>query len=200
MAMPAYITPEAYLELEKTSPEKHEYQGGEMFAMAGASDRHVRLTMNMTIALAGKLRGRPCRAFASDMKVQVESVNAYYYPDLLVTCDPRDKANTHIKAHPSLIVEVLSPSTEAFDRGAKFFNYQTIEAFQAYVLVSQEGIRVEHFFKQGPKRWMYELLGEGDVLHLESLDMDIPIGDLYEDVEFPSEDDGESAVETAETS
>lgn len=201
MGLPAldlsYLTPEAYLELEETSHEKHEYQDGERFAMAGASDAHATIALNAGAILRRPVRARGCNVFLNDMKVRVDAVNAYYYPDLLVTCDPRDKQSTHAKAHPSLIIEVLSNSTQGFDRGAKFFNYQTIESFQEYVLISQDVMRVERFFRQGPNRWTLEILGEGDILHLESLDLKIPLSDLYEDVEFPSEADAEAKPQGA---
>ncbi|HEY9735093.1 MAG TPA: Uma2 family endonuclease [Trichocoleus sp.] len=127
-----YVSPEEYLAREQTSPIKHEYRDGEVYAMAGASDAHVTITVNLSSLLRTHLRGSGCRTYASDMKAQVEA-NRYYYPDVMVTCDERDRTFDYFKRYPCLIVEVLSEATEAFDQGDKFADYRHLESLQEYV-------------------------------------------------------------------
>lgn len=145
---------EEYLQLEQTSEIRHEYLGGQIFAMVGASEEHNLITTNIIALLRPHLRGSSCRAFVSDMKVkiEIEKADIFYYPDIIVTCDPQDNER-YFKTRPSLIIEVLSPSTEITDRREKFLHYQTLENLQEYVLVSQDEIKVEVYHKdaQGPK-------------------------------------------------
>jgi Uma2 family endonuclease len=114
------LTPDEYLQLEAESTVKHEYVDGEVFAMAGASDVHVTIAGNLFALLRSHVRGTNCRVYIADMKARVEARNCFYYPDVMVTCDERDRATSTYKRFPKLIVEVLSDSTEAFDRGDKF--------------------------------------------------------------------------------
>ena len=122
-----YISPEEYLDGEEISQIKHEYIRGEVYAMAGASDSHVTISVNLVILLGTHLRGTGCRVYVSDMKAQIETANIFYYPDVMVSCDERDRALTNCKKYPCLIVEVLSKKTESFDRGDKFADYQELE-------------------------------------------------------------------------
>lgn len=130
MASPqfTYLSAKQYLQKEETSDIKHEYIDGQIYAMAGASDRQVTIAGNLFALLRSHVRGSGCRVYISDMKVRIESLNRFYYPDILVTCDERDRETPAYKQFPKLIVEVLSDSTEAFDRGDKFADYQQIES------------------------------------------------------------------------
>lgn len=177
-----YVSPEIYLEGEKISPIKHEYRQGEIYAMAGASDAHVTITLNLATLLRNQVRGSGCRAYVADMKVRIEIANIFYYPDVMVTCDERDKTPNDFKRYPSLIVEVLSPTTQGFDRGDKFADYRTIETLQEYVLINQERVSVECFRRNSEGLWVLYPYGEGDEIYLQSVDFSCPITALYEDV------------------
>ena len=133
MANPALkprFSPEEYLAWEAEQVEKHEYVDGEVFAMAGAGEGHVTITGNVYMALRQHLKGSPCRTFMADMKVQANANNAFFYPDVVVTCSARDAQDPLVKREPTLIVEVLSPSTAAYDRGAKFSSYRQLASLQ----------------------------------------------------------------------
>ncbi|MBE9143786.1 Uma2 family endonuclease [Planktothrix mougeotii] len=179
-----YIYPEDYLAREETSPIKHEYIDGQVYAMAGASDAHVTICLNLASALRNQVRGRGCRVYMSDMKAQIDTANLYYYPDILVTYDPRDRELTNYKKYPCLIVEVLSSKTEAFDRGDKFADYQQLETLQEYVLISQKRQRVECFRRNSEGFWVLQFYYPGSEIHLKSIDFHTPIETLYEDVMF----------------
>lgn len=125
-----YLTPDKYLQMEEQSDIKHEYIDGYIYAMAGALDSHVTIAGNLFALLRNHVRGSGCRAYIADMKARIESLNRYYYPDVMVSCDERDRETAAYKRFPCLIVEVLSNSTEAFDRGDKFADYQTLESLQ----------------------------------------------------------------------
>ncbi len=181
---PAYITVEEYLAAEASSEIKHEYQDGYVYAMAGASDAHVTIAGNLFAILRNHLRGSGCRVYMSDMRVNLATRKSYYYPDVMVTCNPLDRELTHYKQHPCLIIEVLSTSTEAFDRGDKFTDYQQIESLQEYVLVSQTRQRVDYFQRSSQGLWVLQSYYLGDVLQLTSINCSIPVVDIFEDVEL----------------
>jgi Uma2 family endonuclease len=180
----SYISPEDYLQGEETSPSKHEYRQGEVYATAGASNTHVLITVNLVAMLRNKLRGSGCQAYISDTKAHIESINTYYYPDIMVSCDQRDKAFENFLCYPCLIVEVLSPSTEGFDRGDKFADYRQMESLQEYVLVSQTRMNVECFRRNPEGQWVLYPYGQGDKIHLASVDFECAIADVYEDITF----------------
>lgn len=177
-----YVSPEIYLEGEKISPIKHEYRQGLIYAMAGASDAHVTITGNLFTLLRNQVRGSGCRAYVADMKVTIETANIFYYSDVMVTCDERDKTPDDFKRYPSLIVEVLSPTTQGFDRGDKFADYRTIETLQEYVLINQERVSVECFRRNSEGFWVLYPYSEGDDIYLQIVDFRCPITALYEDV------------------
>ncbi|MBX2865811.1 MAG: Uma2 family endonuclease [Leptolyngbyaceae cyanobacterium MAG.088] len=179
-----YFPPEDYLEAEKSSLVKHEYHDGNVYAMAGASDEHVTIGINITSLLRSALRGRNCRTYGSDMKVQIDAVNHYYYPDVMVSCDQRDREFKYFKKYPTLIIEVLSESTEAKDRGKKFEHYRHLETLREYVLVSQTQQQVEVFRKNESGLWVLHPFGEGAQVNLMSVDIRFSMASLYEDVEF----------------
>jgi len=179
-----YLSPEEYLSGEEHSPTKHEYIDGEVYAMAGAEDAHVTIAGNLFSLLRGHVRGSGCRVFIADMKARIEDLNIYYYPDVMVTCDRRDRELTSFKRYPCLIVEVLSPSTEAFDRGDKFADYQHLESLQEYVLINQKRQRVECFRRNEQGLWVLQSYHPGDTVQLVSVQFECAIDQLYEDVEF----------------
>ncbi len=134
-----------YLQLEAQSTIKHEYIDGEVYAMAGASDIHVTIALNLAALLRSHVRGTGCRVYIADMKARIEARNHFYYPDVMVTCDPQDQETSDYKRFPKLVVEVLSDSTEAFGRGDKFADYQAIATLEEYVLINTRHRRVECF-------------------------------------------------------
>ncbi|MEG4444015.1 Uma2 family endonuclease [Microcoleus sp. AT9_B5] len=184
----SYISPEEYLKLEELSPIKHEYIQGEVYAMAGANDAHVTISVNLVTLLRNHLRGSGCRVYMSDMKARIESKNIYYYPDVMVTCDERDKSSQSFKKYPCLIVEVLSKGTEGFDRGDKFADYQELETLQEYVLISQKRERVECFRRNAEGLWVLYSYTQESEIYLASVDFRTGIDAIYEDVIFTNED------------
>lgn len=182
IASPGHLTPDDYLQLETESPVKHEYIDGQVYAMAGASDSHVTIALNLATLLRSHVRGTGCRVYISDMKARVEARNRFYYPDVMVTCDPRDQETADYKRFPKLIVEVLSESTEAFDRGDKFADYQTLESLQEYVLINTRHQRVESFRRNEARLWVLQYYTpEVEKFHLESLGFTDTLAALYED-------------------
>ncbi|QYX33411.1 Uma2 family endonuclease [Sphaerospermopsis torques-reginae] len=178
-----YITPEQYLALEEKSPVKHEYINGYIYAMAGASDPHVTVTLNSAFLIRNHIRGSGCRVFATDMKTRIETINRFYYPDVMVTCDERDKALSNYKKFPCLIIEILSDSTEAFDRGDKFKDYQNIETLQEYVLIDVKKPQVDCFRRNDQDLWVLQSYTQSS-FELQSLNFQGNMDDLYEYVSF----------------
>ncbi len=181
---PDYLPPAAYLAAEATSPTKHEYEDGEVYAMAGGTDAHITIALNLWALLRTYLRTGNCRAYALDMKAHVEATNSFYYPDVMVTCDDRDRATPTYKRYPCLIVEVLSDSTEAIDRGRKFSHYRRLDSLQEYVLISQSEIQAEVFRRNDAGLWVLHPYGPGDSLVLTSVGWEGAIADLYESVDL----------------
>ena len=178
------ISPEEYIAGEQLSDIRHEYIDGDVYAMAGGSDAHARISLNTAVSLKSKLRGSGCSTYANDMKAQA-SDSQYFYPDVMVTCDPADNQQNYSKLHPILIIEVLSASTEAYDRGKKFAYYRQIDSLQEYMLISQTEYHVDLFRKNSHQRWeLFSFLGKQAVIDLGSLDCQLNMADLYEDVDF----------------
>ena len=177
------LSPEKYLQLEEGSLIKHEYRQGDVYAMAGASNSHVLIAGNLYVLLRNHLRGRGCLPYISDTKVQIEAINTYYYPDIAVTCDHRDREFNNFLRYPCLILEVLSETTEAFDRGDKFADYRNLESLQEYVLISQNRIHVDCFRRNNYGQWVLYPYGEGDIIELASINFSCAIASLYEDVD-----------------
>ena len=177
------FSPEAYLEWEKTSDTKHEYLNGEVFALAGAKDRHVTLCLNLAAQLHGHLRGGTCRLYMSDMKVSVERANTFFYPDLVVTYDDRDRETEYYKRFPTLIVEVLSERTAAYDRGNKFASYRKLDSLREYVLIDPDSMNVDCFrIDEASGHWVLYPFAAGDVVELASIGFSVPIEALYENI------------------
>ena len=187
MSQPAHrlaFTYNDYLEWEERQPERHEYVRGEVFAMAGTSDRHNEISMNLTALLRQHLRGTPCRVFMADVKVRVDAADCGFYPDIQVTCAESDRADRLVKRSPVLVVEVLSDSTAAYDLGDKFAAYQQLDSLREYVLVDQERIRVQ-IYRRRDGQWWVDNIGPGGRLRLDSVDLDCPVEALYEDLSEP---------------
>lgn len=174
------LTVEDYLNAEANSQTRHEYVGGYVFAMAGASEEHNIIAGNIFALLRPHLRGSSCRVFVSDMKVKVQD-DIFYYPDLLVTCNPQDN-HRYFKTQPSLIIEVLSETTETTDRREKLMNYQTLDSLKEYILVSQDQMQVEIYRQDDQGNWTIQILGQKDNLILESVGLTLTMGQIYEDV------------------
>ncbi len=187
------ITPEEYLQLEAASDLKHEYIDGKVYAMAGATDTHVTIAGNIFALLLSHLRGSGCRVFISDMKVKIEAKNRFFYPDVMVTCETQDRENSTYKQFPCLIIEVLSDSTEAFDRGDKFADYQSLSSLQEYVLINSRKARIECFRRTPEGLWLlqfYELVD--NQFELTTVEFSAKIAEVYEQVEFAQESSSDS--------
>lgn len=184
--------PQAYLAWEAEQTEKHDYLNGEVFAMAGASEAHVTIALNVAMALRHHLRGTPCSVFISDMKLHAEQANAYFYPDVFVTCAESDRKHSQFKTAPSLIVEVLSPSTSDYDRGDKFAAYRRLPSVQEVLFIYQEQRRVELYRRNTTEVgeaggwWFYPLDGNA-TLELASIGLQLPLDGVYEDVRWNGE-------------
>ena len=185
MTVPAARPPfdaSSYLDWEADQPEKHEYLVGEVFAMAGASEAHVTLAGNVFMALRNHLRGGPCSVFISDMKLRVEADNAFFYPDVFVTCAETDRAHSHYKAALSLVVEVLTPTTSAYDRGAKFAAYRKLPSLREYVLIDTERLSIDLFRRDYGGHWVLCPSEAGDTVEFARVGLSVPMERLYEDV------------------
>lgn len=179
------ITPGQYLEIERKAEYKSEYYGGEMFAMAGAKEAHNLLVANSIRDLGQQLRSGPCRVYPSDMRVQVRATGLYTYPDVVVVCsEPKFLDEQHdTLLNPVLLVEVLSPSTEAYDRGRKFEHYQSIESFKEYLLIASDRMHIDLYTRQADGRWLRASASRpDDSLELPSIGCRITVQDLYEKV------------------
>ena len=183
-----YLTPEQYLEIERKADFKSEYYQGEMFAMSGARFAHIGIVANAMRELGQQLRGRPCRPLSNDMRVQVTATGLYAYPDVVVVCgEPQFLDNTFdTLLNPTVIVEVLSESTEAYDRGQKFAQYRSLESLKEYMMISSHRVSVESYTRQPDGSWNYIAKASlEDSLDLQSVGCHLALADLYEKVEFP---------------
>ena len=189
-----FFTPDEYLDLEVKAPYKSQYVGGEIFAMAGTEPWHAEIVSNLIIALGTRFRGRPCKAYATDLRVQVKEGDLYTYPDVTAICGEPKFDTTRKPAallNPQAIFEVLSPSTAGFDRGDKFTRYRRIEALTDYVLVASEQVGVEHFVRQADGTWSFRAHERlEDRLVLASVDCEVPLAEIYDKVVFPGPDFG----------
>jgi Uma2 family endonuclease len=187
-AAKTYLTPEQYLAWERKSDVKHEYDRGRIIAMAGASREHTLIAANVVRVVGNQLVDRPCELYASDMRVRIED-GRYVYPDVVVACgEPRfadDEADNLL--NPTLIVEVLSPTTERRDRGRKFHQYRTIESLQEYVMVAQDEVRVERYTRRDGQWAFFEVHDLDAKLRLESIGCEVTLREVYAKVTFPDE-------------
>ncbi len=171
-----------YLLWEATQTERHEFIDGEVFAMAGAEDRHVTVAMNAAFALRQHLGGTPCRTFMSDMKLHVAAANQYFYPDVMVTCSEQDKASPLVKSEPKLIVEVLSPSTAAYDRGLKFSCYRALSSLEEYALIDLDSRITDCFRKGADGLWVLHPFASGEAVELASVALTVSAAVLFAEV------------------
>ena len=188
-----FITVDDYLAGEALSPLKHEYVAGEVFAMAGASEEHVTIALNVAALLRAHVRGGPCRVYIADMKLRVERARAFFYPDVFVTCEAADAAEPTVKARARVVVEVLSESTEAYDRGAKFACYRQLPTLEEYVLIDSRTRSVE-VFRRHSEGWMLQAVPQDGRLTLGTIGFDCTLDAIYEDVHFAAPADPESAA------
>ncbi len=181
------LTPEQYLEMERKAEYKSEYFNGETFAMAGASRRHNLITGNVAAAIYRQIRKRPLEAYISNMRVKVSHTGLYAYPDIVGVCEKPEFDDEHCDTllNPSLIVEVLSESTEAYDRGKKFENYRMIASLSDYLLIAQDKCRIEHYVRQPDNRWLFsEYKDPKAVFHIAAFDCEISLEEVYEKIEL----------------
>jgi len=186
-ANPSVLTEREYLDFERKSEIRHEYIAGQIFAMSGASMRHNRIAGNVFREISTRFRDKPCSVFMSDMRVKVSATGMYTYPDVVALCDEPRVEDTHLDTllNPSVIIEVLSESTEKYDRGEKFAHYRRLETLREYVLVSQDKMRVEHFRRGEGEEWVYSAISDSNaVLHLPAIDCHIDLAAIYEKVDF----------------
>jgi Uma2 family endonuclease len=179
---PAKITIEEYLAWDPQQDLRYEYVNSEVLAMTGDTIPHNHIALNFYTALRPHLRGKCCRVNVSDVKVQVSPQSPYYYPDIVVSCDPQDINARKFIQNPTIIGEVLSPGTSSKDRGEKFSNYLQIPPLQEYLLIDSEKISVERYCRGEGRIWLYQPYTEGDLITLSSIDFELDINLLYGDI------------------
>ncbi|NEQ95582.1 MAG: Uma2 family endonuclease [Cyanothece sp. SIO2G6] len=184
VAIPSGFSPEEYLALEQQSQIRHEYRHGHVYAMAGGSDDHDEICLNLIEILRRQVRELGCEVRSGNVKVNYTK-SFYYYPDVFVTCDPRDRQDRYVKRHPQLIAEVLSPGTEAFDRGDKFQDYQQLSSLSEYLLISQTEIQVEYYCRQPSQQsWNQTIYRAGDLIQLGNIGLEVAVEELYRGVSW----------------
>ncbi|TXT35927.1 MAG: hypothetical protein FD135_4608 [Comamonadaceae bacterium] len=185
MGLPAQkpnFTAADYLAWEAEQLDRHEYLDGEVFAMAGAEDRHVTVSGNFYMALRQHLSGSPCRTYMSDMRLHVAASNSYFYPDVLVTCSAQDLASAMVKTEPKLLIEVLSPSTAAYDRGLKFSHYRSLPSLQEYALIDLDTRATDVYRKGADGLWVLHPFTRDEAVSLASVALTITPEQLFADV------------------
>ena len=181
------ITAEEYLVRERKAEYKSEYFRGETFAMAGASARHNLIVSNVIVSLGSQLRKRPCLVYPCDLKLKIESTGLFTYPDITVVCGEPKFLDDHddVLLNPVVIIEVLSESTEAYDRGKKFEHYRSIASVQQIVLIAQERIAVDCFSRGANNEWMFRSSSNLDSsLRLDSVQCEVPLSEIYDKVQL----------------
>lgn len=184
------LTPAEYLAIERAADHKSEFYAGEMFAMAGASPPHVLITSNVNRELGTQLKGRPCRVYSSDLRVKISATGLHTYPDVVVVCGEQqfDDARKDTLLNPTLIVEVLSETTEAYDRGEKFDHYRQIESLREYMLIAQDRPRVERYVRQpGGQDWLLTAVRDmRGSISLPSIGCELALAEIYDKVDLPA--------------
>jgi Uma2 family endonuclease len=179
-----FMPPVDYLDWEVQQEMKYEYINGEAYAMTGGTIPHNAIAINLIAALRNHVRGGACRVLGGDAKLAITEQGPFFYPDVLVTCDNRDRQAIKFVQFPCLVVEVLSQATEAYDRGVKFSKYRRLESLQEYVLISSDQITVDLFRLNEQGKWELTPYTEGETIQFSSIDFEFPIELLYEDVEL----------------
>jgi Uma2 family endonuclease len=192
---PPRFTPEEYFAWEEQQLHRHEYIDGEVYAMTGGTVIHSQIASNFNRLLGNHLGGSGCKTLNSDARVNILKSSHYVYPDVSVTCDERDKTTAQYITYPCLIVEVLSASTESYDRGNKFKLYRRNPVLQEYVLVDAETIAIEIFRKTPDNNWQILDHEPGDIVELASVKLTFPIERAYEDVVFPEKNSAEDTID-----
>jgi Uma2 family endonuclease len=198
-----YLTPEEYLALERQAETKSEYWQGETYALAGASTAHTIIGANTLAELVMQLKGRPCTVHTSDLRVKVARAGLYTYPDVTVVCGKAefDDRSEDTLLNPTVIIEVLSPSTEAYDRGTKFEFYRTLESLTDYLLISQSKPIIEHFARQPDDRWLLSTYkGLDAVAPVPSIGCELRLADVYDKVTWPAEEDRPQSIRVVKES
>jgi Uma2 family endonuclease len=187
MALPQAKLPafsgDDYLAWEAQQPARSEYVAGEVFAMAGGEDRHATASLNLAIALRAELRGSPCRVYMIDVKLRVEAADAYFYPDVFVTCSAADLGDRLVKREPLLVAEVLSDSTAAYDRGGKFAAYRQLPSLREALFIDVARRVVDLYRRGDDGLWVLHPLQAGDVMALSSLGLSVPVDRIFDDLE-----------------
>lgn len=182
-----FISPEEYLEQERKATEKHEYYQGEVFAMSGTSLEHVIISRNVMIELGNKLKGKSCQPFGSDLRMHIPPNTLYTYPDLSIICGKPELTDEHFDTatNPTVLIEILSPSTRNYDMGIKFKLYRDIPTLKEYILVDSENVYVEKHTRQADNSWLLsEIKNTGDILKIESIQVTLALSDIYEGISF----------------
>lgn len=180
-----FLTSTEYLEIERKAEFKSEYFNGEVFAMAGTSRAHSRISTNVSRILDTQTLTRECNVYSSEMRVKIEKIGKYTYPDIVVTCGKEKLEDAYFDTllNPVVIIEILSASTEAYDRGRKFQHYQFIDSLAEYILIVQDAVRVEQYVRQGDHTWLYSAYQNlDDVVKLESVNCEMTLKDIYNKV------------------
>ncbi len=183
----ATLSPEDYLAIERSATSKHEYFQGEIFAMGGASPAHNLIVTNTVRELSTQLKKKPCRVYANDMRVKVDASGLYTYPDLVIAGNEQrfDDTQKDTLLNPTVLIEVLSNSTEAYDRGEKFEHYRSLVSLVEYVLISQNRPHIEHYIRQADNHW---LLSEANDLNasitLKKIDCELALAEVFDKVDF----------------
>lgn len=180
------FTPEEYFAWEEQQLERHEYIDGEVYAMTGGTVNHSEVAMNFGVLLKTHLRGRGCKTLNSDCRVHIVGSDDYVHPDVSVTCDDRDRTTVQYITYPCLIIEVLSPSTAAYDRGDKFTMYRRNPVLQDYLLASADRMSIDLFHKDEQGKWDILNYGAGDTVELRSINLSFLIEDAYQEIIFAS--------------
>ena len=182
-------TPEQYLAMERKSDFKSEYDGGFITAMSGASTEHNLITGNLHGEIRSQLKGRPCMVFMSDMRLCVSRTGLYTYPDVMAACGERQYLDAEVDTllNPTMIVEVLSTTTESYDRGRKFGHYRQLASLKEYVMVAQDEVKVERYTRRGDDWVLSVFTSLDDKLRLTSIDCEAPLREIYDKVEFTGE-------------
>ena len=185
-----YMSPEEYLEFEHHSDIKHEYIDGEVYAMAGTTKAHNTISLNLAILFREKLKNSNCQTFMADIKVNISNQKRFFYPDIVVTCDDNDDVNAYDIKFPKVIVEVLSESTEKFDRGKKFQYYRTIPSLQEYILISSQEYLIECFRRTKNDLWTLQTYeGLDTIFRIASFAIDAPLSEIYATLSFDPVDE-----------
>jgi Uma2 family endonuclease len=181
------LTADQYLAQERSAEFKSEFINGEIFAMAGASREHNQISSNIVASLSVQLQDKPCSAYSSDMKVKIDRANKYTYPDIVTACDPQRFEDEHsdVLLNPTVIMEILSDSTEAYDRGLKFFHYQRLDSLREYLLISQKSCHVEKYERQAENQWVYSEFHQlEDAVNIHTLNCILSLKDIYRKLEL----------------